>query len=69
MIHEYGHFLQQEEMGTIRYGLYAGGGSLYGRLNPDVDYYEIPSEKNASERGQEYIDQYYPNSGYKSEGL
>ena len=31
--------------------------------------YEIPSEKNASERGQEYIDQYYPNSGYKSESL
>lgn len=69
MIHEYGHFLQQEEMGTIRYGLYAGAGSLYGRLNPEVDYYEIPSEKDASKRGQEYIDQYYPNSGYQSEGL
>lgn len=69
MIHEYGHYLQQEEMGTIAYVIYAGLGSAYGNVVPGVDYYEIPSENNASERGQEYMDQYYPNSGYKAEGL
>ena len=53
----------------LGYGIGVGGGSLYGRLNPDVDYYEIPTEKDASERGQAYLDKYYPHCGYKANGL
>jgi hypothetical protein len=69
MIHEYGHFLQQEEMGTVAYLAYAGSGSAYGYTFSGVDYYDIPSEKNASERGQEYMDQYYSGSSYTADGL
>ncbi len=68
MIHEYGHYLQQEGMNNVTYLVYAGGGSLIGRIT-NTDYYSIPSEKDASERGQDYMDQYYPNSGYKATGL
>lgn len=71
MIHEYGHYLQQESMGAVAYLAYAGAGSGFGNLYETVggNYYSVYSEKNASERGQEYMDQYYPNSGYKAEGL
>lgn len=71
MIHEYGHYLQQESMGGAAYLVYAGTGSGLGNIYASLggDYYSVYSEKNASERGQEYMDQYYPNSGYKAEGL
>lgn len=65
MIHEYGHYMQQEEMGIMTYLVYAGSGSAYGRMS-DTPYYQIPSEADASNRGNEYIDSYYPESGYKA---
>lgn len=66
MIHEFGHYLQQEEKGTISYLWYAGKGSLEGRMDKDIDYYDIPSERDASNRGNNYMNQYYPNSGYQA---
>ncbi len=64
MVHEYGHHLQEESWGTFPYAIAAGLGSLIGRLDESIDYYkDIPTESNANERGQGYIDQYYPNSG------
>lgn len=71
MIHEYGHFLQQESLWDPIFLVYAGVGSGLGNLYEIVggDYYSVYSEGNASERGQEYMNQYYPNSGYKAEGL
>lgn len=66
MIHEYGHYLQEQSMGTGAYLLYAGIGSLKGRLNEDTPYYDIPSERDASNRGDNYMNTYYPNSGYKA---
>lgn len=65
MIHEYGHYLQEESMGTAAYLAYAGSGSLWGRIK-DTPYYDIPSEKDASNRGNDYMNTYYPNSGYKA---
>lgn len=65
MIHEYGHYIQQEEMGTMTYLVYAGSGSAYGRMS-DTPYYQILSEADASNRGNEYIDSCYPESGYKA---
>lgn len=57
--------------------IYAGWGSLRGRffswisgltsgwISPSgIDYYAIPSEQDASQRGQEYVDKFYPGSGY-----
>lgn len=69
MIHEYGHHLQQEAWGTGAYAAWAGANSAYGYLSETDDYYNLPTEQGASERGQAYMDQYYPNSGYSAEGL
>ena len=75
-IHEYGHFLQQETlnskypdwMASVGYLGYIGGGSgiatLLSNLFPDYDYYSFPTEKEASELGQAYMDYYYPDSNY-----
>lgn len=49
-------------------GFQLGGvvrGSLWGRIK-DTPYYDIPSEKDASNRGNDYMNTYYPNSGYKA---
>ena len=62
MVHEYGHYLQEESWGTVPYVVAAGAGSLYGRLDQDTDYYQIPTEAGANKRGQAYIDEYYPYS-------
>ena len=72
MIHEYGHYLQESaSAGTVAYAIVAGMGSAganaYNYLGGN--YYDFPTEKSASKAGQNYIDQNYPNSGYKAEGL
>jgi len=47
MIHEYGHFLQQESMGGAAYLVYAGVGSGLGNLYEIVggDYYSVYKRK------------------------
>lgn len=71
LIHEFGHHLQQQELGTFRFMLYAGIGSaianIYQRFGGD--YYSIYSERDASFRGQAYINEYYPTCNYLAVGL
>lgn len=76
MIHEYGHFLQQEEMGAVKYVFVAGSGSydanhneMYTSPESGCGYYDQPNECDASLRGQKYIMTNYPNCGYKACGL
>lgn len=69
MIHEYGHYLQQKEWGSLVYGVVAGTSSGYGHITDSDDYYQIYSEQNASQRGQAYMNTYYPGIGYSAEGL
>ncbi len=71
LIHEYGHFLQQEHLGCLCYVLYAGTGSLLAQLRTRCgsDYYAVFSERTASLYGQSYIDRHYPQSGYRATGM
>lgn len=72
MIHEYGHVFQQKlYFESLGYVVYAGAGSAAANIYQYFggNYYDYPTENEASRWGQAYIDQYYPNSGYKAEGL
>jgi hypothetical protein len=72
-IHEYGHYLQQEDKGTCYYLTEVLFGSGYATiryyLNPSYDYYSYYTEQEASQYGQKYIDTYYSGSGYTATGL
>lgn len=72
MIHEYGHVLQQNHhFRGLTYVTTVGAGSAAANVYQYFggNYYDYPTERQASEWGQDYIDTYYPNSGYKAEGL
>lgn len=63
-INEYGHYLQQEEMGLSYGGVILESG--YKHLSGSDDYYSTGYEYDASDRGNFYMDYYYPNSGYSA---
>ena len=53
-IHEYGHYLQQQESQIGYIGVIAE--SAYKSVTKDDNYYGSGNEKNASERGNAYMD-------------
>lgn len=69
-IHEYGHYLQSEEMSSGYYYTHVAPESVYKNvqeaIGTDSQYYATGYEYDASNRGNEYMNNYYPNSGYSA---
>ena len=62
--HEYGHFLQQQEMGTLAYLRYVAIPSMESVWTDPDNHASEPFEIDATERGMEYKNNntWYPNN-------
>ncbi len=74
-IHEYGHYFQEKEKGTGMYVLTVGvesavkhtlSNDMLKKLFGSDSYYGTGYENDASARGNEYMDTYYPDSPYEA---
>ncbi|SEJ78985.1 hypothetical protein SAMN05216327_12019 [Dyadobacter sp. SG02] len=63
LIHEYGHYLQQQQMGTGSY-IAAGLGSAYSVYTNPGEHASQPFEVQATNYGYQYIAQHYPGFVY-----
>ncbi|MDR1153628.1 MAG: hypothetical protein LBL04_02870 [Bacteroidales bacterium] len=61
-VHEYGHYLQQQEMGTYKYIKDVGLNSI--QTVYESDHSSQWYEQDATQRGNDYMNQYYPGYYY-----
>lgn len=64
--HEYGHYLQEQEMGSYAYWKDVAVPSGYNLLTDPGSHDYMPYEQDATKRGQDYMDSHtvYPPQGY-----
>lgn len=64
--HEYGHYLQEQEMGSSAYWTDVAIPSAYNMLTDPKSHDYLPCEQDATKRGNDYMDSHtvYPPNGY-----